>query len=166
MRIAPFLLAVMLSLAGPVVIASSASRSPGHDVGCEPGGPVDLHARVISRAEHGPNTTVTVEVIVFSYVDLPGVRIRGAFAGGTGPGRASDIPETLTSIPAKAHQRFLYQLDLERGRNHGLFFRATPEDPSLKNLEGSAFLRVNLDPDKMPERKGNLVQYRARMGAR
>jgi hypothetical protein len=137
----------------------------------EPSAPFSLGARLISVSDQGSSRRAVVELTLFARRDLSGLRIQ----------RKSDTGDTVASVPipagkdrlrARVARQIRIPLDLEDGRVHHLRFTAEGAARSGKMQRSSAYIRLNLDPSKAPERlrvpedPEDLIQYRARTGGR
>jgi hypothetical protein len=166
MRLAPVLLVLALLFTVPVTSTGGIAKEPGLPEACEPSGPIDLRARTVSIAQQGANARVVVELDVLPHVTLPAARIRGTLADGVGFDGAFGIPDVITTLPRRAARSLQYELELERGEEHHLFFTVRSEDPIAAVPDATAYLRVNLNPALEPERRGGVLQFRARMTGR
>ena len=90
--------------------------------------------------------------------------LSGSIADREGERRSLPILDSRLPLLRGVPRSFLYELDLRRGEDHHIIFTLEPESPDPNFAGTSAHVRVNLDPDRQPELRDNLVQYRARMG--
>ena len=130
------------------------------DPACEPAARIDLSARTLQRENLGTTSRVTVELSVRAHVELPPVRVKGSLNDGPDSEEVFGIPERVLELGAGRIRRILYTFELEQGRAHHLLFSA-----DAGGTRSTAYLRVNLDPELEPEILGDVLQYRARMGA-
>lgn len=103
-----------------------------------------------------------VDLRILSRADRPLARVRARRGKGPGWRTAPAGPERELSLPAGRPATLRYDLDLEPGRQHHLFFRVESGDPAFPDAEATAYLSVDLNPSRQPERIGRLIQYRAR----
>ena len=79
------------------------------------------------------------------------------------PVQRFELPGAIESLDRETARRVTHGLELERGLEHHLHFTVRAETPAGAEYESTAYLRVNLDPRREPERRGNLIQFRATM---
>jgi hypothetical protein len=127
---------------------------------CEPAPVDEFVARMVSMTDRGPKVDVIVALKLVPSVDVPLARVHGSLAGGTGSPRALGDPDRLSSLRRHEQRTFRYELTLEKGTLHHLFFDVRSEDRAGSPFEAHAYLRVNLDPTLEPEDLGDLLQYR------
>lgn len=163
MKRTPWILLAALVLIGAGTLTGGRTQSLPPAAPCEPLGDLDLYARTISRTDLESASKVLVELTIFSRVALPFARVHGSLAGGAGFDEAFHIPDAVVPLRRGAVRKFQYELMLERGRVHHLFFTVGEEGDPGSARESSAYLRVNLDPARQPEDLGDILQFRARM---
>lgn len=129
--------------------------------GCEPAGPIDLSARVLSTTPKGPIVHVLVEITLFSRVSLPATRLQYAPVQGGGHG-AIRFQKDLGDIPRYQARKLQHQLELDQGVLHNLAFTVLADGEDGTPVEATTYLTVNLDPTKQPQSLGDVLQYRAR----
>ncbi len=155
------ILSAVLVLSGITTIPAEESGTPlaGHP--SEPTGILDVSARVASRSDTGLTERVVVELEILSDVLMPSVRISGRVDSGTA---SEPFPDRVAFLQQRAIRKIRYTFDLERGREHHLNFSVRSEDPLAPSTHRtSAYVRVNLDPEREPEDLGHLLQFRAKM---
>ena len=155
-----------LFLSGIIAMAGGPSGGPDLAASCEPSGVLDVSARILSLTKERSGAKVLVEVTLLSRDDLESVEIHGSAAARGRRERRFEIPERIDSLRGKTIHRVPYELELERGVEHHLYFTVRGEAPTGTPHETTAYLWVNLDPALEPEVRGNLIQYRARMSGR
>lgn len=131
----------------------------------EPSAVLDVSAKTVEQNDLASTTRVRVELSLTSKIDIPSVRIRGARVGGPGLDEGFGIADRVLTLPRNAGRKLVYELELERGSVHHLFFYVESQERSgLPSVHrSSAYLKINLDPALKPEDLGNVLQYRAKM---
>ena len=153
----------LLSLAILALCGTGASPTgAGPEGGCEPAGPVDLQARVVSEEIAGADVRLLVQVAIEPHVSVPeaALGLRRLDAGGRQLRREGS--ERRLPLIAGIRREFLYEILLARGEDHHLLFTLDAPAGDAGPVATSASLRVNLDPARQGVRIGDVVQFRAR----
>ena len=129
----------------------------------EPSAGLDLEAKTISLASHGGYAKVLVEITLHPVWDLRSARIHGSVATRTRPRRVFETRDVIESLRGRTTRKIQYELELERGLEHHVYFTAHTETAAGALHETTTYLRVNLDPALQPEERGEVLQFRARM---
>ncbi|MFQ5700940.1 MAG: hypothetical protein ACE5HU_03760 [Acidobacteriota bacterium] len=166
MRRIPWILSTSVLLAATIAMTGGDSGRSDSVVSCEPAGPIDLQARVVSVDRQGAKAKVVVEIMMRPHRRLASSRIECSLASGNGPGRSLGVLDTSLSMAGGTVRRITQELDLDEGVEHHLRFTARAQTRAGPSVETTAYLRVNLDPRLEPEDLGDLLQFRANMKGR
>lgn len=154
----PSMLSAVLLLWGTTV-SGGTGKAHNPSPSCEPAPVDEFVARTVSMTDRGPTVEVMVVLRLVPSVDVPLARVHGSLADGTGRDGALGAPDRLVSLRRNEAQTFRYELGLENGKLHHLFFDVRSEDRAGSPYEARTYLRVNLDPNLEPEDLGDLLQY-------
>ncbi len=126
--------------------------------GCEPAAELDVSAAVVAREDLGSRERVEIDLKIFSISGRDeAVRIAGAKG-------AAGIPARVLSLAERGPRKARVTLELDKGAEHHLEFSVTSvSDPSRVS---TAYVKVDLDPERRPEVLDGAIQYRARMQGR
>jgi len=158
-------------IASAVLLAGLAPADDGHpttpsidsgQASHEPADRVQMGPRILSRADHAGRARVLVEVTVASGLPIPPSHVTARRADGT----VLMVRELGGAIPARGLRKVVFDLDLERGRVHHVFFdlaanAGEPRPGGPGPIWSTAYLRVNLDPAMEPVDRGDVLEYRA-----
>jgi hypothetical protein len=150
-------LVAILSLFTPFTPATAGDHSG--DLGCEPGGGLNVAALRHSIIDEGATARVTVDLKIHHESNaVRAVVIDGRIVS-NGARRA--MPVRQASLQEGRHGKLRFTFDLEQGVLHDLEFQVRSAlDPAVRS---TASLRVDLDPERQPVRLPGVVQYQAQM---
>lgn len=152
----PISLLLLAALALPV----GRIDANGPPRGCEPGGPVEVAARMVAVRERGDQAAALVELTIDPLINVSRARIRALQARNGAQRRAPASPERFLPLVSGMTRRLLYEIEVPRGRDHDVFFYVE-EAASGRLLEGaSAHVRIQLDPARSPRRRAGAIEYR------
>jgi hypothetical protein len=150
-----------------LLLASGAAGAGGvtaeQPAACEPSGPVDLSVHLVSKIDRGQESRVLLRVNLLPHVRVSSATLSGSIADRGGERRPLSILDFRLPLLRGVPRSHLYELDLRGGEDHHIIFTLEPDSPDPNFAGTSAHVRVNLDPDRQPELRDNLLQYRARM---
>lgn len=153
---------VLLALCG--IGASPAGAGP--EGGCEPAGPVDLRARVVSEKISGADVRLLVQVAIEPHVNVPEATLGLRRLDASGRRLRREVPARRLPLVAGIRREFVYEVLLARGEDHHLLFTLDAPAGNAGPVATSASLRVNLDPARQGVRTGDVLQFRARPASR
>jgi hypothetical protein len=129
------------------------------DVGCEPGGGLNVAALRHSVIDQGATAQVTVDLKIYPENRVVRAVVIEGWIVGNGARRA--MPPRQASLQEGRPGKVRFTFDLQQGALHELEFKVrSSHDPSVWS---TAALRVDLDPAHQPVLLDGVVQYRAQM---
>lgn len=155
-------LAFMAMAAGPEGRYRAADRE-----GCEPGEPVGISARIVSIRQDGPLAEVLIETTISSRLDLASLTL-GARKRPEGAGSWDESVLPVALVPRGLERSDRHTLLFEHGRDHDLLLVAVGARSSGEAVAASTYLRVPLDPTRLPRDLGDVLEFpaAARSGGR
>jgi hypothetical protein len=127
---------------------------------CEPGEPVELHARVVSTQQDGGAAAVVLDVTISSEEALSEMELTGRLqprGAGMGPGFV--LPAGPISRGGTRTERHV--LTMEGGRDHDLFLTLLARAPGGTGAAVTAWLPIPLDASRAPRDAGKVLEFRA-----